>query len=370
MKKISILVVLLGLLACLMSPVSASANLIMFSWVHTSDGMGEGNPATYPDTYAFAFSPNYATDHTMYAGTYIGVYRSTDNGLTWTNKLSSTLPAINSISVSPADPTGNTMIAGVEDGILQTTNRWDNYSGLGPGGLGVTIAVYSPDYVNDHMIYAGTDNNGIRAMTNTTPWWSIDEGAVLGKVTGIVFDANYSVNHILYVASYGHGVYKGDGGATLSSWSWTELNTGLDTANKKFVNAIAISPNFSVDQTLLIASDSVGIYKSTDKGGHWNAVYDTSAFQTLLFSPYYSSDRTIYAGEGSDGVFRSKDAGATWQQMNQGFADPAHAGSVLSLAFAPGKPIHLFAGFTGGPSGGVWQFLFPPNQVFVPFIKK
>jgi hypothetical protein len=345
----------------------------MFTWVHTSDGMGDGAPPIFPDTFDFAFSPNYATDGTIYAGTYIGVYRSTDKGLTWTNKMSLTQPAISSLSVSPADPTGNTLIAGTPDGtigILQTINRWDNYSGIGPAGLAVSFAVFSPDYVHDHMIFAGTDGSGIRAKTNTLSWFSLDEGTVLGKVTGIVFDPNYSVNHIFYVASYGYGVYKGDGGATLSSWTWTELNTGLDTANKKYVSAIAISPHFVIDQTLFIATDSVGIYKSMDAGKHWNVAYDNLAFQTLLFSPNFATDRTIYSGEGGYGVYRSTDGGATWNQMNHGFADPVHSGSVLTLAFTPGKPTNLFAGFIGGSNGGVWQFLFPSSQIFLPIVMK
>jgi hypothetical protein len=370
MKKIVTLAVLLGLLVSLIIPASASTSLSMFTWVHTSDGMGTGNPPSYPDTFAFAFSPNYATDHTVYAGTYIGVYKSTDKGLTWTNKMSSTLPAINSLSVSPADSTGNTLIAGTEDGILQTTNGWDSYSGIGPISLSVSFAVYSPDYVHDHMIFAGTDGNGIYAMTNTVPWYSIDESTVQGKVTGIVFDPNYAVNHILYVASYGYGVYKGDGGLNLSSWSWAELNTGLDTANKKSLSAIAISPNFFNDQTLFIAADSVGIYKSIDAGQHWNVAYNSLAFKTLLFSPNFATDRSIFAGEDGYGVYRSLDGGATWNQMNHGFADPVYAGSVLTLAFAPGKPTNLFAGFIGGSDGGVWQFLLPSSQAFIPFVKR
>jgi hypothetical protein len=375
MKKFTVVAVLLGLLVSLIIPASASTSLSMLTWVHTSDGMGEGSPPTFPDTFAFAFSPNYSTDGTVYAGTYIGVYKSTDKGLTWVNKMSLTQPAISSLSISPADPTGNTMIAGTPDGtigILQTTNRWDNYSGIGPAGLAVSFAIYSPDYVHDHMIFAGTDtdNNGIRVKTDTAPWWSIDEGTIQGKVTGIVFDPNYAVNHILYVASYGHGVYKGDGGASLASWHWTVLNAGLDTANKKFVSAIAISPHFAVDQTLFIATDSVGIYKSIDAGQNWNVAYDNLSFETLLFSPNYATDRTIYAGEGSNGVYRSTDGGATWSQMNHGFVNLAHAGDVLSLAFAPGKPTNLFAGFTGGTDGGVWQFLFPSSQIFIPLVIK
>jgi photosystem II stability/assembly factor-like uncharacterized protein len=370
MKKITIITVLLVLFVSLILPVAASPSLDMLTWVRTSGGMGAGNPVSYDDIYAFAFSPNYATDGTVYAGTYIGVYKSTDQGLTWTNKMASSEPDINSLSVSPADLTGNTLIAGTEDNILQTTDRWDNCSGIGPTGLGVSFAVFSPDYVHDHMIFAGTDGNGIRAKTDSAIWWSIDEGTVQGKVTGIVFDPNYSTNHILYVATNGYGVYKGDGGDHLSSWSWSELNTGLDTANKKFIRAIAISPNFASDHTFFIATDSVGIYKSTNAGGQWNVANDSSTFQTLLFSPDYATDGTVYAGEEGSGVYRTTDRGATWSQMNHGFADPVFAGAVLSLAFAPGEPTDLFAGFVGGSDGGVWQILLPTSQVFVPLIQK
>ncbi len=373
MKKIKIAAVLLGLLVSLIVPASASTSLSMLTWVHTSDGMDDVSPATFPDTFAFAFSPNYATDDTLYAGTYVGVYISTDKGLTWTNKMPLTLHSISSLSVSPADPSGDTLIAGTPDGtdgIYQTTNRWDNYSAIGPAGLMVSFAVYSPDYVHDHMIFAGTDGNGIRDMKDAGPWYSIDEGTIQGKVTAIVFDPNYAVNHILYVASTGGGVWKGDGGANLSSWSLTELNTGLDTANKKSVSAIAISPHFAVDQTLFIASD--GIYKSIDAGQHWNIASPNTnlSFQTLLFSPNYATDRTIFSGEDGRGVFRSTDGGATWNQMNRGFVDLDFGGSVLTLAFAPGKPTNLFAGFWSGSDGGVWQFWFPSSQVFLPMVMK
>lgn len=370
MKTIAIVAVLLSLLVSLVGSASASTSLTLFTWVHTSDGMGTGDPPSFPDTYAFAFSPAYATDNTVYAGTYIGVHKSTDRGLTWINKMPLTLPDISSLSVSPIDPTGNTLIAGTTDGILMTTNRWNSNSGIGPAGLSVSFAAFSPDYVHDRMIFAGTNSNGIRVVTDTFPWWSIDEGTIQGKITGIVFDPNYATNHIFYVASYGSGVYKGDGGANLSSWQWTELNTGLDTNNKKYVSAIAMSPNFAVDRTLFVASDGVGIYKSTDAGLHWTVAYESHAFQTLLFSPNFVTDRTIYAGEDGYGVYRSTDGGGTWSQMNHGFADPVYSGAVLTLAFAPGKPTNLFAGFWGGPNGGVWQFLFPTSQVFIPLVMK
>lgn len=368
MKTIKILVLSFALLVTLMVPASASTSLSMLTWVHTADGMGEGSPVSCPDTFSIVFSPSYSLDHTVYAGTYIGVYRSTDQGLTWTNKMASTQPAINSMAATYLG--AHTLIAATENGILHTTDGWDTYSGIGPAGMAVQTVVFSPDYWMDHMIFAGTDENGIRVMTDKLSWWSIDEGTVLGKVTGIVFDPNFAVNHILYASSTLSGVYKGDGGANMSSWAWTELNTGLDTANKKFVGALAMSPNFAIDQTLFIASDGVGIYKSVDAGQHWNVAYNNLGFQTLLFSPNFATDRTIYAGEDGRGVFRSTDGGETWNQMNRGFADADFGGSVLTLAFAPGKPINLFAGFWGGGDGGVWQFLFPSSQVFLPLVKR
>jgi hypothetical protein len=71
-----------------------------------------------------------------------------------------------------------------------------------------------------------------------------------------------------------------------------------------------------------------------------------------------------------DKTARSTDGGVTWAQMNRGFANPVFGGSVLTLAFAPGKPTNLFAGFTGGLDGGVWQFLFPSSRTFIPLVKK
>ena len=67
MNKIKIIAIALVLLLTLVIPASAATNLTLFTWVHTSDGLDSVVPGTFPDTYDFAFSPNYAADNTVYA---------------------------------------------------------------------------------------------------------------------------------------------------------------------------------------------------------------------------------------------------------------------------------------------------------------
>src|SRR5579863_8701217 len=68
--------------------------------------------------------------------------------------------------------------------------------------------------------------------------------------------------------------------------------------------AVAMSPNFAQDQTILVATNQLsikmGIYalmKSTDGGVTWYVVQGLpSNFhpQVVAFSPAYASDQTIY----------------------------------------------------------------------------
>ncbi len=99
--------------------------------------------------------------------------------------------------------------------------------------------------------------------------------------------------------------------------------------------AIALSPNFAADQTLLAAGESNLIYRSTDAGDTWQlsntGIEEGYIAVRFAFSPNVATDRTIFlAGYGA--LYRSTDGGATWQPLFG--AHSPNYGVAVSPAFA------------------------------------
>jgi len=87
------------------------------------------------------------------------------------------------------------------------------------------------------------------------------------------------------------------------------------------INAIAPHPTDA--NTVYIAADSGGVWKTTDGGTNWVPLTDQLSIMNhgaLAIDP--QNPNTVYAGTGAyqsgssgDGIFRSLDAGATWNQI-------------------------------------------------------
>ena len=162
---------------------------------------------------SLAISPAYATDHTLFAGTQTGVYRSTSGGASWTEV--KTGPDVQCVAVSPAYASDHTVFAGGTwfgpSCTLKSTsggNTWTKINtGLPAQDANITSLAVSPAYTTDHTVFAGTNE----------------------------------------------GVYESTSGGA----SWSAMNTGLTNVG---VNSVAVSPAYATDHTLFAGSDTVYSY--------------------------------------------------------------------------------------------------------------
>jgi len=80
--------------------------------------------------------------------------------------------------------------------------------------------------------------------------------------------------------------------------------------------AMAVSPGFSTDHTLWASmasySASLGLYVSNDGGDHWALLAPSVRGQVIAPSPNYAVDQTLFVGASDSGVFKSGDRGAHW----------------------------------------------------------
>jgi len=221
--------------------------------------------------YALAAAPNFETSHICFAAGTVGLLRSTDGGKTWADALLSLglddIPPVAAVAVSPAFAYDSIVIAGTAGGVLRSADGGETwqYIVLGSPPPFVTSLVFSPNFEQDGLIFAGTLEDGI--------FVSRDRGS-----------------------------------------SWKAWNFGLLDLN---VLALAISPAFARDETIFVAVES-GVFRSTNGGLAWREApfdIDDAPVLSLAISPHFDEDGVLYAGTEARGLFVSEDAGMSWRRL-------------------------------------------------------
>jgi hypothetical protein len=248
--------------------------------------------------------------------------KSSDGGTSWNDSISPPINGcdlIHSLELNPAEP--NTLYVANFDDIMGDTwtplikspNRGASWIPLyGPPFASLAIDPHQPN-----TLYGGTFD---------FPYLGYDGW------------------------DYRNGVLKSaDGGA---SWNTTGLTMGG-------VNALAIDP---INSSILYAATSgfccyplrphnfKGLFKSVDSGASWIAINNgltqligtSSTIAALVIHP--SNPNVLYAGSAGAGVFKSIDGGAHWSLFNDGLTNL----DIRALALTPGNPNTLYAATAGG----------------------
>jgi hypothetical protein len=205
--------------------------------------------------------------------------RSSDLGATW--PVSGTFPLANSYVATQfyPSPISDTLFVGLND-----------YNINMPGIKGV---------------YKSTDNGA---------HWS-NTGGVTGS--DIVFSPNFAADGIAfesYVIYHGSGVNTTTNGGD----SWTSASSGLYPSFQGMPYQLAISPDFPNDQTVFAAADT-GFYKTTSAGNAWSKLKSGDWFTYTSYyaalSPNYAVDQSVLLVNREQGLELSQDGGTTWQTL-------------------------------------------------------
>ena len=217
---------------------------------------------------------------------------------------------ITDIAASPTYTSDGTIFATTWTGLYKSTDHGQSWIRIKTfDGYGYAVAI-SPDYPNDRTIFVNHFDmaNGYEVYRSNNGGQSWSSTGVPVNATSLAISPNYTDDQTLITAGSNGVAISIDGGAT-----WTLKNLGLTNLN---VYSIAISPNFGEDDTIFIGTANA-IFKSENKGESWSPVFSYSSDypESIRISPNYASDQTIFIGIRGDGVFRSTDGGTSWTNI-------------------------------------------------------
>jgi hypothetical protein len=256
----------------------------------------------------------------LFAGTGGSVFRSTDNGTSWT-AASTGLPTtqtVNALVVS-----GTNLLAGGGGGVFLSTDNGTNW-GAASAGLTAEGGVTSL-FVSGANLFAGTSVGVFRSTNGGTSWTN-------SGLTNTV---------VRYFAVCGTNLFAGGGGgvflSTNNGTSWTATN-GFSMDKASVVALAMCGTNLFVAYT---TSWYTGVVLSSDNGWSWNSL-DVGLTNTQVHA-FAVSGANLFAGTWS-GVFLSTD-NLKWTAVSTGLTD-----TLVNAIAVNGTNL-----FAGTYISGVWR---------------
>ncbi len=331
--------------------------------------------------YDLALSAAFASDQTAFAGTEVGLLRSTDRGDTWTT-LYGGLPgcehgsrcAIGRVRLSPAFNLDGTVLAAqsvLTDAsayLYRSTDRGVSWTRILTGT--VTAPAFSRDFATNHIVFAAQfDDLGATRLLRSTDagltWTEAKrltgvqvndiletyDGALLLATgdgvlrlvadgdTYIVQETNpntgAAVNRLAMAGD--HQYAAGENGLFISLSDGRRWDRYADTPTVPF-RAVAPCPLWGECHSLLAGTHTGLLFTPDDNlvATRWLPGPHPVSAGSVAASPAYEADDMLFAGT-DHGIFRSTDRGGAWQLMVAGAPagdDTAFPAVRLSPAFA------------------------------------
>ena len=227
-------------------------------WKRLQGGLPQGQGSTW----VVAFSPNYAADHTLFAGGSRGeywgegVWRSQDGGDTWQAEWSNLEHRrITGFYFAPDFASNQTMVAQAKFYDVASGLSGDSYQQSVDGGVAWTLAV----------------TGNVSTAAGQTPLPPVSE-----LLPGYTTPANIPTN----ITNGGNSVQ-----VTLDGSTW--ITPSLPLAGGDWLYNIAAAPGYPSDPTLYVFGNQ-SMWRSTDNGATW-ASWDDARLQGLDYTSHMSA---------------------------------------------------------------------------------
>ncbi len=322
----------LSLLLLLLAACSSTAGIF-------SSGAWQTAGLSRQHIRAFAVDPN--NPQNIYAGdTQDGVFASSDGGQHWKQR-SAGLTLGSPVSALAFDDPGKKLYAATSAGLFASTSGAQTWAAV-PGLPSDAVTALAFDLNTPQTIFAGTQQHGVLLSRNGgTSWSAINSNLPDTPIDSLVYDP--SARQLW--AGTNLGVYRtGDDGA-----NWQSLNAGLPPGS--IVYDVLPAENDGGTAGQVFVGTNQGFFLSQDNGAHWttsqSALLHLSIYAVLIDT---QTSSTLYLATDRVGVLRSSDNGQSWGSVASGLprGQPVYAlaqgATNDGQLFAASNDIYSFPG--------------------------
>jgi len=254
----------------------------------------------------------------MFGASDDGLYRSTDNGESWTHLNTGSAKFVSCIAFNSNDD----IFIGITDSVFRSTDNGENWEGI-TGNLPKNLNIRCITINTDNFIIIGT-NDGVFRSTNNGITWQL-----CGVYrTYILSTVRNSKDYIFFstIMSSGGGIFR----STDKGNTWDKVMEG---------NANYLSMAVDSNDYIYTQGQFTGIFKSTDNGNSW--FENTSFPQTIVKEMLVNNSNYIFAAT-EKGIFASNNGAKTWHNITGNLSD-----SFIS-SIAINEKGEIFAGTESG----------------------
>jgi photosystem II stability/assembly factor-like uncharacterized protein len=238
------------------------------------------------------------------------ISKSKDGGQTWT-LLETDIPKANILAIAQDPVTGAIFIAPEREGIYKSSDDGLTWSPTNNSLVGEQVTTISIG--NNSEIYVGTQKQGLFKSTDQGQEWTklgITDGDEEIYISSIqLIDSTQNSESKIFASILNENInslkiiYSANGGL-----DWQNVSNGIVETG---ISSLSIGPG----QTELYAASisPTTVYKSTNNGSSWSplATLDiNSTSSKLLTDP--NDSQTLYAYTNNDGLLISNDGGTSW----------------------------------------------------------
>ncbi len=304
---------------------------------------------------ALAASPDFDNDHTLVASTQADIFISRDGGATWQPaNLPPPHPLILCLAFSPGFAEDGMIVAGtMEDGVIVSDDRGAHWQRRNFGLLDAAVyaIAFSPSFSADGTLYAGAESALYKSYNRAKAWKPLDFDETAAPVLSLAIDGAGA----LFAGTEASGLFRLDNGLTL--WQRCDLAPGTVNALTATRDGRVIAATHegvyeaAKGQTdwrqvlrapvLSVCAHPSGVFASVIEGGLWSQTgadewrpLGTPPIRSVsgcVLSPHVPSGEKVYAHGLQEGIWSSVDGGTTWQSLN----DELPAIDVHALAISP-----------------------------------
>ncbi|UCB51952.1 MAG: glycosyl hydrolase [Candidatus Zixiibacteriota bacterium] len=318
------------------------------SWTQTNDSALEDLVSSFGWYFGQVRVDPTDPDKVFAMGVYL--YRTTNGGNFWSEVGYSVHVDHHAMFISPDDP--SRVYLGCDGGVYLSSNGGTNWS-LCTSQPSTQFYAITIDHLNPQRLYGGTQDNGtLRTLTGALGDWDHSHGG-----DGFYCNVDYTNANVIY-AEYQWGWLRK---STNLGGSWNYVMDGIDDSDRtNWCTPVIMDP---VDHNTLYYG-SHRLYKTTNGGGWWDPIsgdltngpgpgtltYGT--LTTIAVAP--SITQVIYVGTDDANVWVTTNGGGDWTSISAGLPDRW----VTRVAVDPYDESIAYATFSGHRIGGALPHVY------------